>query len=234
MARPYAGWAAIALFAIALFVGLVAASVTVPLFLLLAAGALAAFRYWDELKHFDLWAAEEMIRTRRDALSVRHWHAPHRAAEYFGSPDLVRARKEAAEEMNSLMMELIRRPDTASVSFPTSLGATRPEIARNHAQYDSAQARYNKASALLSREILEQLTRGDLLAKGLMMKDEVALSERIIPVSRWRVLNLDITKASAAGAGWNYVGIVVGKKANLNKAAAPAAGNPRPPEKLSS
>jgi hypothetical protein len=72
--------------------------------------------------------------------------------------------------------------------------------------------------------------RGDLLAKGLPTRDDVALSERIIPTSRWRVMSLDIAKAQATGLGWHYTGIVVGKRPKIRKTAKPSASPAKPPE----
>jgi hypothetical protein len=217
--RPYAGWAAIAVLVVAIFIGLIATNIALPLFLLFAAGALAAFRYWDALKTFDFWALDEWLRTRRDAIGVRSWQAPHQAAEFYCSPVVVKARNEAAAEMNSIMMELIRDPGRsrrtpAGAMFSTDTDSSRLEGApsRSHAHYEAAQIRVAQCNAALSRELAARLARGDLLAKGLLMKDELALSERVIPTSRWRVLTLDIAKATAAGAGWSYSGILIGNK----------------------
>ena len=214
--RPYAGWAAGALLATAIFIGLIATTVAFPLFLFASACALAAFRYWDDLKTFDFWALDEWIRTRRDSIGIRDWHAAHHAAEYFCSPVVVKARNEAAAEMNSIMMELIRdkgRADTGAYfsSTATSL-ISENNTGRTHTHYDVAQARYNQCNTALSRELLELLTRGNLFAKGLLMRDDTAMPERVIPTSRWRVMSLDIAKDTASGAGWSYTGILVGKK----------------------
>lgn len=224
----YAGWAAIALLIIAIFSGLIATSIAFPLFLLVAACALAILHYWEALKTFDFWALDEWIRTRRDSIGVRDWHSPHHAAELFCSPVVVRARNEAAAEMNSVMMELIRDPNRsarapAGGDPPTAANAitSANSPARSHTHYEAAQIRYNQCNAALSRELLAQLTRGDLLAKGLLMRNDVALAERIIPTSRWRVMSLDIAKANASGPGWSYTGIVVGKKPIMGKKAKP-------------
>ncbi|MDI1346890.1 MAG: hypothetical protein PSV22_22770 [Pseudolabrys sp.] len=229
--RPYAGWAALVLLAAGIFGSIVAANFAFPVTLLLAAAALAAFRYWDALKTFDFWALDEWARMRYDAIGVRDWHAPHHAAEIYCSQVAVRTRNEAASEMNTIMMELIRgqghKDGDASISFadPKSLA---PNRTQQNAKYDAAQARYNQCNTALSRELLTHLVRGDLVAKGLPTRDDVAQSERIIPTSRWRIMNLDIAKAQATGLGWHYTGIVVGLKPRPRKPAKPPAPQARP------
>jgi hypothetical protein len=217
--KPYAGWTALILTVLGLFVGIIGANVWLPLALLAGAVASAAFRFWNELRHFDFWALDEWLRTRRDALSVRQWHTPHHAAEHFCTLSTVMKRNEAAQEMNTLMMEMIRKPDREP-HLRAGVGSTRPTAGYSnddpdHARYDAAQLRYNQSSTALARELHEQLTRGDLLAKGLLMKDDVALAERVIPTSRWRVMAFDIAKASAIGAGWSYTGIQIGKRTRV-------------------
>jgi len=224
--RSYAGWAALVTLAIAVFIGLVANSFALPVFLLIAACALAIFRYWDELRTFDFWAFDEWIRTRRDSIGIRDWYAPHQAAEMFCNPAVVKARNEASAEMNTVMMEMIRDPSHAPSTFSrvnpfTDPAGSEGSPARRHTLYDAAQARYNQCNAALSSELLTRLTRGDLLAKGLLMRDDVALAERIIPTSRWRVLSLDIAHGSASGHGWSYTGVVIGKRLVSPKAVKP-------------
>jgi hypothetical protein len=231
--RPYAGWAALVLLVAGIFGNIVAANFAFPLTLLFGAAALAAFRYWDSLKTFDFWGLDEWARMRYDALGVRDWHAPHHAAEMYCSQVAVRTRNEAAAEMNTIMMELIRGQEhsagDASISFadPKSFA---PNRTQQNAKYDAAQVRYNQCNAALSRELLTHLVRGDLLAKGLPTRDDVAQSERIIPTSRWRVMNLDIAKAQASGLGWHYTGIVVGLKPRPRKTAKPPAPQAQPPK----
>jgi len=65
---------------------------------------------------------------------------------------------------------------------------------------------------MLSRDLHRQLIAGTLMAKGLPTQNETMRSERIIPKSRWRIMNLDISKAEASGRGLHYIGIVIGKK----------------------
>jgi hypothetical protein len=173
---------------------------------------------------------------RFDALGVRDWHAPHHAAEIYGSQVVVRARNEAASEMNVIMMELIRgEGHGAGHSFgDTSIGHADSKLSpssrtERNTKYDAAQIRYNQCNAALSRELLTHLVRGDLVAKGLPTKGDVAQSERIIPTSRWRVMNLDIAKAQATGLGWHYTGIVVGLKPKPRKTAKPTAHQAKPP-----
>jgi hypothetical protein len=234
--RPYAGWAALALLVIGLFESLFAANFVLPLLFLLAAAGLATFRFWEPLKTFDFWAFDEWIRMRFDALGVHDWHAPHHAAEMYCSQVAVRTRNEAATEMNIIMMELIRGQervanaltgnDLKAYADPTAFENNRTD---RNAIYDAAQIRFNQCNTALSRELLEHLVRGDLLAKGLPTRDDVALSERIIPTSRWRVMSLDIAKAQASGAGWHYTGIVVGKRPKVRKTAKPSAAPAKPP-----
>lgn len=229
LVRPYAGWAALVFLVIGIFESLFAANFIIPLILLLVAAGLAAFRFRDQLKTFDFWAFDEWVRMRYDALDVRDWHAPHHAAEMYGSQVVVKTRNDAAAEMNIIMMELIKGQDRAAgTSNSTDSRAFNDsrafETNRNdrNAQYDAAQIRYNQCNAALSRELLEYLARGDLLAKGLPIRDDVAQSERIIPTSRWRVMSLDIAKAQASGLGWHYTGIVVGKRPKARKTTKPA------------
>jgi hypothetical protein len=216
----------------------------VPLTLFFAAGALAAFRYWQELKAFDFWALDEWLRMRHAAMGVPAWHAPHHAAELYCSQVVVRTRNEAAAEMNILMMELIRGQDkfedkslerdtSQSGNFRFSpYGEQSPpqsgQVERN-ARYDAAQIRFNQCNAALSREMLTYLVRGDLLAKGLPTKEDVAQSERVVPTSRWRIMNLDIAKAQATGMGWHYTGLVVGVKPKPRKTNKPPAPPAKPP-----
>ncbi len=223
----YAGWGALVLLVSALFSGLIASNVAFPLTLLVAAGALAAYRYWQELKAFDFWALDEWLRMRHAAIGVPAWHAPHHAAEIYCSQVVVRTRNEAASEMNILMMELIRSQDSFSPSVDPNQ-ALNGQADRN-AKYDAAQIRFNQCNTALSREMLTYLARGDLLARGLPTRDDVALSERIIPTSRWRVMTLDIAKAQATGMGWHYTGIIVGVKPKPRKTNKP----PAPPAKPS-
>jgi hypothetical protein len=234
--RPYAGWAALVLLVVAIFGGLIAANFTFPLTCLFAAAGLAVFRFWEPLKTFDFWAFDEWARMRFDALGVRDWHAPHHAAEMYCSQVAVRTRNEAAAEMNVIMMELIRGQERI---VGASTGASQTDYADprtfednrtdRNAKYDAAQIRYNQCNISLSRELLEHLVRGDLLAKGLPTRDDVAQSERIIPTSRWRVMSLDIAKAQASGLGWHYTGIVVGKRPKARKAPKPSAPPAKPP-----
>lgn len=234
--RPYAGWAALVLLVAGIFSSIIAANFAFPLTLLLGAAALAAFRYWEELRKFEFWALDEWARMRYDAFGVRDWHAPHHAAEMYCSQVAVRTRNEAAAEMNTIMMDLIRgqghKNGDAAISFsdPNSLA---PNRTQQNAKYDAAQVRYNQCNAALSRELLTHLVRGDLVAKGLPTRDDVAQSERIIPTSRWRIMTLDIAKAQATGQGWHYTGIVVGHRPKPRKTAkppAPQAQPPKPPE----
>ncbi len=231
--RPYAGWAALVLLIAGLFSSLIAANFAFPLTFLFGSAALATFRFWEPLRTFDFWAFDEWARMRFDTLGVRDWHAPHHAAEIYGSQVVVRTRNEAATEMNVIMMELIRGEERASFgdhpmdhANPKPLS---PGRAERNAKYEAAQIRYTQCNTALSRELLTHLVRGDLVAKGLPTKGDVAQSERIIPTSRWRVMNLDIAKAQANGSGWHYTGVVVGLKPKPRKTAKPAAPQAPPP-----
>lgn len=218
--RPYAGWTALVLLVAALFDSLIATKAAFPLILLIAAAALAVVHFWYQLKTFDFWAVDEWARMRYEAFSVPDWHAPHHAAELFCSQVVVKTRDEAAAEMNTLMMELIRGNDHG----PAGGDDNRKE---RNAKYDAAQVRYAQCNTSLSRELLSYLVRGYLLAKGLPTQDNVALSEHIIPTSRWRVMTLDIAKAQATGLGWHYEGLVVGVKPRPRKPADPASSKPQ-------
>jgi hypothetical protein len=227
--KPYAGWAALVLLVAGLFSGLVAGNFAFPLSLLVGAAALAIYRFWNELKAFDFWVLDEWARMRYDALGVGDWHAPHHAAEMYCSQVVVRTRNDAAAEMNIIMMDLIRgqgKTGGASIGFEEANSFSSDRTERN-AKYDAAQVRYNQCNTALARELLTYLVRGDLLAKGLPTKDDVAQSERIIPTSRWRIMSLDIAKAKANGLGWNYTGVVVGVKPKPRKPAKPPAPQAR-------
>ncbi len=234
--RPYAGWAALVLLVVAIFSGVIAANYAFPLTLLVAAAALALFHFWQPLTTFDFWAFDEWARMRFDAVGVRDWHAPHHAAEMYCNQVAVRTRNEAAAEMNTIMMELIRgreriarTPTGASSTAPFDSKAFEDSRTNHNAKYDAAQIRYNQCNAALSRELIAHLARGDLLAKGLPTRDDVAQSERIIPTSRWRVMSLDVAKAQASGQGWHYTGIVVGKRPRPRKTAKPPAPQTKSP-----
>lgn len=233
---PYAGWAALVLLVAAIFGGLIAANYAFPLTLLAAAAALAVFRFWQPFKTFDFRALDEWVRMRFDFLGVRGWHAPHHAAEMYCSQVVVRTRNEAAAEMNIIMMELIRGqeriagvPAGASLTAHAELNTFEINRTDRNAKYDAAQIRYNQCNTALSRELLAHLARGDLLAKGLPTRDDVAQSERIIPTSRWRIMSLDIAKAQASGLGWHYTRIVVGKRLKARKTVRPPAPQAKPP-----
>jgi hypothetical protein len=232
--RPYAGWAAAALLAVAIFSGLIASTFALPMLLLFLAGALATFRYWDALNTFDVWALDEWIRTRGEAIGIFDWYSPHQAAELFCSPVVVKARNEAAAEMNAVMMDLVRNPGRsahadADFSMHDHPAGADNDQRRQTSQHDAAQIRYSQCNAALSRELLALLQRGDLLAKGLLTQDDVARAERLIPTSRWRVMNLDIARGDASGHGWNYTGIIVGKKPIAARAPAPREPAPKAP-----
>lgn len=228
--RPYAGWAALVLLVIAIFSGIFSANYVVPLTLFGFSASLAAFRFWEPLRTFDFWAFDEWARTRYNALDVREWQAPHHAAELYCSQVLVKTRNDAAAEMNVIMMELIRGQErtvsasnASGIATPTELRMFEGNRTERNARYDAAQIRYNQCNAALSRELLEQLAHGVLLAKGLPTRDDIAQSERIIPTSRWRVMSLDIAKAKATGSGWEYMGIVIGKRPAVRRKAKTAA-----------
>ncbi len=194
--RRYAGWIIILLWAAAAFTAIVASKVAVPLTLIAVAAILTGVRYRSEIRSFDFWALDEWIATRYDAWGVTEWHPVYQASELYCRHDIGRARNEAAAQMNSIMMELLKDRRQASVL---------------HADYDAAQTRYHQCNTALARELLAYLRRGDLFAKGIPTKDGEGKSERIIPTARWRVMDLDISKAAASGAGWSYIGLVVGK-----------------------
>jgi hypothetical protein len=224
-------WIILALLVIAFFTGVVGSNAILPLSLIVVASGFAAFRYWDAIKSFDFWAFDEWVRARMDSMGVREWHSPYHAAEIYCSPATARARNEAAAEMNSIMMELIRGKDAVARVGDASSGVPdfrleRTDSARHHTSYDAAQARYNQCNVALARELLAQLARGDLIAKGLPVEGDAAKSERIIPTSRWRVMNLDISKAKASGLGLSYEGVIIGKKPSSGTTAPAAPAQP--------
>jgi len=201
----YAGWIIILFWAAAAFTALVASNAVIPLIFIAVAAILTVVRYRTDIKNFDFWAFDEWARTRYDAFGIAEWHPVYHASEMYCRHDIVRARNDAAAQMNSIMMELLKDRSHASTL---------------HADYDAAQVRYNQCNAALARELLTYLRRGDLFAKGLLSRNGEAKSERIIPTARWRVIELDISKATASGEGWSYVGIVAGRP---NKPAKKAA-----------
>lgn len=192
----YAGWGIILLFCVAFFAALVASSAVLPLTLFALAIILAFVRYRSEVKAFDFWAFDEWVRTRYDAFGIAEWHNPYHAAELFCRREIVHARNEAATKMNSIMMELLKDR------------SHKPAL---HADYAAAQGQYNQCNTALGRELLGYLRRGDLFAKGLLVKNDDTKAERIIPTSRWRVMDIDASKAEASGPGWRYIGVVIGK-----------------------
>lgn len=220
--RGYATWAAILLLSVGIFIALVANSVALPLVLICLAAGLFIFRYWGAINAFDLWALEEWTRSRAGSIGIREWHAPYHAAERYCDPAIVKARNEAAAEINFIMMELIRdqsrdvgapvgaRPLPLSEqerAWPPRLGT-----AGRHADYEAAQARHDQNNLALARDLLRRLAAGELVARGLPTQGDITQSERIIPASRWRIMGLDISKAEASGRGFHYLGIVIGKK----------------------
>jgi hypothetical protein len=224
----YARWIILAMLVIAFFIGVIGSNAVLPLGLTAIALAFAVLRYWDEIRAFDFWAFDEWVRTRMDSMGVREWNSPYHAAEIYCSQVTAKARNEAAAEMNIIMMELIRAKEPAGASASGAFtmesnlrGAT--DASRRHANYDAAQVRHNQCNAALSRELLAQLARGDLIAKGLPIERDTTKSERIIPTSRWRVMSLDISKAKASGSGLSYEGIVIGKKPVKKAPEAPKA-----------
>lgn len=199
----YAGWVIVLFWGLAAFTALVARNVAVPLTLIAIAAILTAVRYRSNIKGFDFWAFDEWARTRRDALGIAEWHSPYQASDVYCRHDIVRARSDAASQMNSIMMELLKdRRDAPAL----------------HADYDAAQTRYNQCNVALARELLGYLRSGDLFAKGMLSKDGEGKSERIIPTARWRVMELDISKSTASGEGWNYVGLLIGQTRKPQKA----------------
>ncbi len=194
--KQYAGWIIILVWGAAAFTALVSKNAAVPLTLIGVAGVVTVVRYRSEIKDFDFWALDEWIRTRRDAWGIAEWHPVYHASELYCRHDIGRARNDAAAQMNSIMMELLK---------------DRRHAAALHADYDAAQTRYNQCNTALARELLAYLRRGDLFAKGMLSKDGEGKAECIIPTARWRVMDLDISKAAASGAGWHYVGLVIGR-----------------------
>ena len=79
------------------------------------------------------------------------------------------------------------------------------------ARYEAAQVRHEQSNAALGRELASQLVSGKLMAKGLLVSQGAAKSERIIATPRWRLLELNIAKSEASGPAGEYAGIVIGK-----------------------
>ena len=218
----YAARVAIALLIVAMFIAVVASGVVLPLVLLCLAVGLIIFRYWNAIKTFDFWALDEWTRARMDLIGIREWHTPHHAAEHFCDPVVVKARNEAAARMNSIMMELIKDNDrnAGPPNGVRPLPLAEAERVRafsgggglRQLDYDAAQARRDQSNVALAHDLLRQLIAGTLVAKGLPIQNDTTRSERIIPVSRWRVMRLDIGKSEAYGRGLHYIGIVIGKK----------------------
>ena len=226
--RGYATWLAIVLICAATFSAAITNAILFPLIFVIAAVGLIIVRYWNAIKAFNLWGLDEWINAKIDSFGIREWHAPYHAVEIYCNPAAVSARNEAAAEMNSKMMELIkdqsRAVDTSIDADPLKLSdkkKTEPlkgALARRNTDYEAAQTRHNQYNTALARELLKQLIRGDLVAKGLPVQHDIAESERVIPTSRWRIMGLDILKAEASGRGWHYTGIIIGKKVSRQKA----------------
>ena len=210
--RVYVNWVALVLLAAGLFTAVIARSPAVPLGLIGAAICIAAIRNWEAIRDFDVWALDEWMRARVDAIGVRDWQAPYHAAEIYCNQNVVRARNDAATTMNVIMMELVKDEGRPVFSRADATHLRGSDSSRRHADYDEAQTRFNQCNATLARELRGFLVHGHLMAKGLLMQKDVAKSERIIPTARWRIMNLDIAKAEAWGAGWSYSGVVIGRK----------------------
>ena len=215
--KAYVNWAALVLLVAGVFIALIASTPAIPLSLIGAAICLAVLRNWQAIKEFDVWALDEWIRTRLDAIGVRDWQAPYHAAELYCNQAVVTARNDAAAMMNTIMMELVKDEgrafgNTAESGYSRRADTFSNASTRRHADYDQAQVKFNQCNAALARELHGYLVHGHLIAKGLLMQKDVAKSERIIPTSRWRVMGLDIAKAEASGPGWSYSGIVIGRK----------------------
>jgi hypothetical protein len=218
LAKGYVNWLALALLVAGLFSGLIANNAIFSLSLVAVAICLTTWRNWQAIKEFDMWALDEWIRTRLDAIGVRDWQSPYHAAESYCDPKIVTARNDAAAKMNSIMMELVKDDGRAfgatseGASFLRRSDAPSSTSAPRHTDYDRAQVIFNQCNTTLARELVGYLAAGHLIAKGLLMQKDVAKSERIIPTSHWRVMGLDIAKAHAHGPGWSYTGIVIGRK----------------------
>jgi hypothetical protein len=202
--RSYATSAATLFCLAAIFIALTVGGTALPMALLCVGVGLFTFRYWGAIKGFDLWALDEWVRTRMESSGISEWHTPYHAAALFCDPTVARARNEASLIMNSTMMEMIKDPSRKG-------GGPADTVAR-HADYEAARARHDQMNIMLSRDLHRQLIAGTLMAKGLPTQNETMRSERIIPKSRWRIMNLDISKAEASGRGLHYIGIVIGKK----------------------
>lgn len=226
--RGHATRLSILLLCAAAFSAVIADGVLFPLILVSTAVGLAVFRYWDAIKAFNLWGLSEWVNATIDSIGIREWHAPYHPVEKFCNPAAVSARNEAAAVMNSIMMELVKDQsrvadapigaDPLDSPDPKKPAPLRGALASRHADYEAARIRHDQYNAALARELLKQLVSGDLIAKGLPVQHDVAESERVIPISRWRIMNLDIAKADASGRGWHYTGIIVGKKVRRQKA----------------
>lgn len=151
-------------------------------------------------------AFDEWVRTRYAAFGTDDWSSSYQASELFCRSDIVHARNEAASEMNSIMMELLKH---------------RSHVSQLHADYDAAQIRYDRYNTALGRELLGYLREGELFAKSMPLKDGAGKPELLTPAARWRVKRLDLAKGPASGAGWTYIGLVIGCT-NLPKIAAKA------------
>jgi hypothetical protein len=197
-------WLATGMLVIAAFTGLVSDRFALPIILFVTAATLMVVVYWQSLKAFDFWAADEWVRTRLSLAGVRDWYPPYNAVEHFCDPKLVMGRNMAAAEMNAVMMELIKDPKSVA--------------AKRNAAYDAAKIKHDQCNTALARALSAQLASGKLLAKGLPLRDDVTHSERAIPTAQWRILTLDIAKAEATGPGCYYSGIVIGKPARANTA----------------
>jgi len=215
--RTYTVWISAVLIFIAVFIAIIANLIVLPAGLIIIAFCLTLFRYWNSITTFDLWAVDEWVRTRSDAMGIRDWHAPYKAAELFCDPKLVAQRNEAAAQMNLIMMEIIKDTDHASaISAKNSDQRKREPFSggsmKRNIDYEAFQIRHDQTNIVLSRQLLKPLIAGKLIAKGLPVIHDVTQSERIIPAARWRVMSLDIAKAEASGSGLNYIGVVIGKK----------------------
>ncbi len=220
--RSYAPWIAILLLGAAAFIAIIANGIVLPMILLCSAVGVVVFRYLNAIKAFDFWAIDEWARARMDSIGIREWHTPHRAAEHFCDPNIVKAHNEAAAKMNAIMMELIKdtdryvgTPNAASPLPHSEKEGTQPFSSAagwRQLDYEAAKAILDQNNLTLAHDLLRLLIAGDLMAKGLPTQNDTTQSERVIPTSRWRIMSLDISKAEAFGHGLHYIGVVIGKK----------------------
>jgi len=155
--------------------------------------------------------------------SVPEWQIAYGARTDWGDSYSVNSLKEAKAELEKLVKEYdglrqeladaLKNHGRRGPSSPVTeleapeILAARDAVRTKQDEITQAQIRVNLREDSLQRELVSNLSSGELIAKGI----DQAQRECIIPAYQWRILKLDILNDSASGHGLSYVGVVIGK-----------------------